>query len=268
MSRYKEILDKIEFSFSTTHLYEQCPYAVYMKKIEEIDGDSNAYAEIGSYGHELNEKIFKKKYTTQEALDECINEFDEHIFEYITESSKDKKYIAMCDYFSSFDEDFWNEYEVIGVELEVHWKIGKYNCIGYIDLILKRKSDGKIFLIDHKSASHFMKKDGTPLKNQEENFIAYKHQMYMYSDAIKKKLGFYPDYIVWNHFLDNGHKTIIPFSKEELNETLVWFKRTVKEIYSDEMFEPKKNYMMCYQLCDYRNGLCEYKQMWKEEESD
>lgn len=266
MSNYKKILDENEWSFSTTHLYEQCPYAVYLHKIENVEGIDNAYGEIGSYGHELNEKIFKKECTVQQALDECIEEFYYHVTEYISESSLEKKYVALCDYFSSFDEKFWDEYEVLGVELEVHWKIGRRKCRGFIDLILKRKADGCVFLIDHKSAGHFLKKDGAPLKNQEENYIAYKHQMYMYADAMMKAMGFYPDFIVWNHFLDNGQITKIPFKKEELDETIIWFKDTVSKIYKDTKFEPKKSYMMCYQLCDFRNGLCEYKDSWKDEE--
>lgn len=265
MSKYKNKLDAVEWSFSTVHMYEQCPYAFYMKKIENLVGDSNAYAEIGKYGHELNEKIFKRQLTVQQVLEACVENFDDCIMEYISDSSREKKYLAMCDYFSSFDESFWDKFEVIAAEEEFHWKIGKYKCIGYADLILRRKNDLKIFLIDHKSAPHFFKKDGTPLKAQTDNYLAYKNQMYMYADAMKNKYGFYPDYLVWNHFLDNGTITMIPFLEEELQSTLIWFKDIVQRIYKDKTFEAIENFIMCNQLCDYRNGFCEYKDMWREE---
>ena len=90
--------------------------------------------------------------------------------------------------------------------------------------------------------------------------------MYLYSDAMRKNLGYYPDYLVWNHFLDDS-VTVIPFDKCGLDETIKWFKETVKRIYSDETFEAKHDYVMCNTLCDYRNGLCDYKDLWKSERS-
>ena len=53
MSPYKEILDNITYSYSSLSQYDSCPYSFLMNKIEGIRGDSNAYAEIGSYGHKL-----------------------------------------------------------------------------------------------------------------------------------------------------------------------------------------------------------------------
>ena len=265
-SKYKDILDKVEWSFSTLHMYEQCPFAMYLKKICKIVGDNNAYAEIGSAGHFWNEKIFKKEMTVQEALDDCIENFDNLVCEYISDASKDKKFEAMCDYLASFDETFEDRYEIIGVEKEFHWKIGRHKCVGYADLILKDRDNGKVLLIDHKSAGHFMKKDGTPLKNQEANFAAYSHQMYMYADAMMKEYGFLPDFIVWNHFLDNGQTTVISFNNEDYENTLVWVKDTIKKIYADSKFEPgEEDYVMCNMLCNYRND-CEYKELRKLED--
>lgn len=257
MSKYKEIWDNVEYSFSTLNQYCECPYSIYLKKIVQEEGISNAYAEIGSYGHSLNERIFKNEITVQEALEECIEEFGYQITEDISESNKEKKYNALCDYLAELDESYKDRYEVVAVELKVQWKIGRNNLVGYIDLILKDKETEKIFLIDHKSANHFLKKNGEPLSNQKKNFEEYKHQMYMYSDAMKKILGFYPDYIVWNHFLDNSEKTVIPFDENEYKETIEWVKSTIRKMKRDEKFKANKSFMMCKRLCDYRES-CEY----------
>lgn len=265
MGKYKDALDKIEYSFSSLHLFNQCKYAFYLKKILGIEGANNAFAEIGSYGHYLNEQIFKKSMTVQQALDDCVENFDDHVFEYISDSSKEKKCMALCDYLTDFDETYEERFEVIAVEIELHWKIRRHKCIGYPDLILRNKDNGKIYLVDHKSAGHFMKKDGTPLKNQEENFYAYLHQMYLYCDAIKKKLGLQVDYIVWSHFLDNGSVTVIPFNEDDYNDSLKWVVDTIKKIYKESEFEAKENYMMCFKLCNFRDGDCEYKELRMEE---
>lgn len=260
MSKYKKKLDEIEFSFSSQHQYENCEYAFYLNKICDADKESNAFAEIGKYGHELNEKIFNGSMSVQEALDDCVENFEEHVISYISDASKEKKYLSLCNYLADFDESYADKYEVIGVEVEFHWKIGKYKCVGYADLILKEKETGKIILIDHKSAPHFMKKDGTPLKNQTDNFYAYRNQMYMYADAMKNKYGYCPDLIVWSHFLDDGAVTIIPFDEQEYKDAMQWVKTTIRRIYKDEKFAARENYMLCNQLCDFRN-ICEYKGM-------
>lgn len=267
MSDHKKILNKNEWSFSTLNLYETCPYAFYLKKIERPEERpiNNAYAEIGSYVHELHEEIFKGKMAVQEALDDCVYHFDDHVIEYITEKSREEKYIALCGYLACFDEDYSDKYEVLGVEKEIHWKIGKHKCICYIDLILRRKSDGKVFLIDHKSSGHFLKANGDPLKNQAVSFESYTKQMYLYADAMYKEMGFYPDFIVWNHFLDST-KMIdkIPFDEDGLNKTLIWFNETVEKIYNDTEFEAVDSYMMCNKLCNYRNGICPYREIFNE----
>lgn len=266
MSTFKAELDNVLWSFSSLSMYDECPYSFFMHKIDNLKGDNNAYAEIGSYGHDLNERLFKQEITPEEALSECVDEFDDHITEEISEASKDKKFMALCDYLEGFDqESMMTKYEVVAVEQKMRWKIGKYNMIGFIDLILKDKETGETLLVDHKSSGHFLKKDGKPLKNMEESLERYKKQMYMYADAMKKILGYYPNKIVWNHFLDGGQWTVIDFNLAELDATLQWIKKCIQRIYKDSEFKAVKSYVRCYQLCNYRNGLCEFKDLEEEE---
>ena len=136
--------------------------------------------------------------------------------------------------------------------------------VGIADLILKRKSDGKIILVDHKSSGHFLKKDGKPLKTMQESFEKYKHQMYMYADAMQKLMGITPDYIVWNHFLE-GTTTVIKYDQGDQEETLKWAEDIIERIYEDEEFNAKQSYVMCNMLCNYRE-LCEYKEFSDDEE--
>lgn len=242
-----------------------------MNKIEKIEGDNNAYAEIGSYGHNLNERLLKKEISAEEALDECVSEFENHVFENISEATKEKKYLALCSYLENIVlentlNDVFENYEIIGVERVFKWTIGKHKMIGIIDAVFKNKVSGDVYLVDHKSASHFLKKNGEPLKNSQENFELYKKQMYLYADAMKKTLGYFPKYIVWNHFLDEGKLTIIPFDIDEYNEAIHWVKETIKQIYSDTEFTAKYDYMRCNEFCNYRNGYCEFKELLMEEE--
>lgn len=255
---YKKILDKIVWSFSTLHLYEQCPYAFYCKKIECKDGEQNFFAENGSVMHEIFEELLNRKYGLEVASSIYSDRYD-LICSKTKQSTMDKTFEKCMDYLCSVDEFDFCKYEILGVELKLNFEIKKYKFVGYADLVIRDKSSGEVILIDHKSSDHFMKKDGTPLKNQLENFLAYKNQMYMYCKGLKDCFGINVNKIVWHHFKDNGELTAIPFAESDYEESLKWAVDTIKKIYRDRSFKDKKSFMMCGQLCDYRND-CEYLQ--------
>ena len=245
------------WSFSRLHAWEQCPYAFYLKYIEQRDGESNYYAANGKCMHEVFEAIL----TNQIPLDECTQCYADKydlICETTKQSTMDSTYEKCIDYLCTIDGIDLEKYEILGVELKLDFNIGKYKFVGYADLVVKNKESGEVILVDHKQATHFMKKDGTPLKNQLENFLAYRHQMYIYCKGLKDCFGIDVNKIIWHHFKDNGELTIIPFEADEYEETLQWAANTIEKIKKDKKFLNKRSYVLCSSLCDYRND-CEYK---------
>lgn len=246
------------FSFSREHLWEQCPYAFYCKYIEQRSGESNFYASNGKIMHSIFERLLKHEISLDDVASIYQEEFD-LICETTKESTMGNTFNKCMDYLCVIDEIDESKYEIIGVELRLVFKIGKYDFVGYADCVLREIETGRIILIDHKSADGFFKKDNiTPLKNQEESFKAYKHQMYIYCKGLKECFGYDVDTIVWHHFKQDGKLSIIQFNKEEYEETLKWAIETIEKIKKDKTFNCNKSYMMCYQLCDFRND-CEYK---------
>lgn len=261
----REILDNMVWSFSTLHMYEDCPYSFYCKKFDESKiGTQNFYAECGGICHEYLADIFSNKRTLDDVLAEWIDTYYDQICCDAREKTKEEKYNSFIDYLSALDLVTMKEYNVLEIEIESTWKLGKYNMIGFIDMLLQHKETGEIILVDHKSAGKFLKKDGTPLKNMLNSFNAYKKQMYLYCIPIKEKYGKYPSKIVWNHFFDQ-EVTVIPFIEEEFKETQKWAKKIIGKIYKDEEFEAhnyneekyKHNFVKCRSLCNYREE-CEY----------
>lgn len=259
---YAKILNDMTWSFSRIHCYEQCPYQFYLKYIEGREGESNFYAENGSAMHEIFEELAKNALDIEDCTEEYDNKFN-LICEVERQSVMDSTYEKCMNYLCEI-ESLKEKYEIVGVELELIFKIGKYKFKGYADLVLKDKETNEIILVDHKQANHFLKKDGTPLKNQESNFYAYRHQMYMYCKGLKDCLGIDVDKIVWHHFKDDGKLTIIPFVQEEYDETMEWAVGLIEKIKKDKSFEAIEEYVMCKSLCDFRND-CEYKDMEEEE---
>lgn len=256
---YAKTINKMTFSFSRLHAYEQCPYGFYLKYIEERDGESNFYAANGKCMHEVFENIFKRKLPIEECTEYYTELFDS-ICEETRPSVMEKTYEKCMDYLCIMEDIDLKKYEIIGVELKLRFKIDKYNFVGYADLVVRNIENGEIIIVDHKQADRFMKKDGvTPLSNQKENFEAYKKQMYIYCKGLKDCFDIEVDKITWHHFKSMGAITKIPYNQEEFEETIKWVVDTISKIRKDKNFESKESFLMCKELCDYRND-CEYKE--------
>ena len=253
---YESLLNEVEFSFSTLHQYEQCPYAFYLKKIDGTEiNEGNFYSDAGGYMHEVLEIIFSGKLPVDDAIPYYIENYSNSVVYETKQSTMEKKYNQAVDFLAAFDMTQLDNYEILGVEKEVHFELDGYKFIGFIDLLLRNKQTEKIIIVDHKSSDHFLKKDGSPLKNQQANFEAYSKQMYLYSKAVFDEYGEYPDRIVWNHFFDQ-QVTNIPFKYEDYCATQQWALNIIRRIYTDENFDAVQNYMMCKVLCGYRNSCC------------
>ena len=254
---YKEQLKNMTWSFSRLHAYEQCPYSFYLKYIEGREEEMNLYAENGNIIH----KIFQDIFTENMQVKQCVSHYVEmynRIISSTNESSMEKtfdKCVGCLKALKSLDK---NRYEIVGVEMKLEFYLCEYKFIGYADLVVRNKKTGEIILIDHKQAPHFLKKDGTPLKNQLENFLAYKNQMYLYCIGLWKQFNLCVDKIVWHHFKDDGQLTIIPYNHNECESTKQWAIELIHTIEEDDVFENIESYIMCSSLCGFRND-CEYK---------
>lgn len=244
------------WSFSRLHAYEQCGYLFYLKYIEEREGESNYYAANGKAMHEVMEALLSGKISIEDCPQYYAEIYDT-IYETTKQSTMDITHEKCMDYLCVMDDIDRDMYEILGVELRLDFKIQKYKFIGFADLVVRNKTTGEVILVDHKQANHFLKKDGTPLKNQTDNFLAYKKQMYIYCKGLYDCLGLKVDKIVWHHFKDLGELTIIPYRQEESDEALNWAVHLIEAIKKDNKFKNTSSFLMCTALCDFRNE-CEY----------
>lgn len=251
-------------SFSKLKCYEDCPYAYYLGyHLDDDDRENfgyikegNYYAENGSLVHSILERYFKGEISIDDMPEIYLEEYDDICYK-VSQSTMDKTFEACMEYFTEEDFSWLDGWEIVGVELKVEMEVRGYHWIGFIDLLLKNKETGELWIVDHKSSDYPFKRDGTVAAKSKEHFESYKIQMYLYANAVKKLYGKYPTLISWNHFKKNKRATI-PFVESEYKKAMTWFIRTVHKIEKEEKFEPKKSYIHCGQLCDFRN-CCEYR---------
>ena len=260
MSEYKELIDKMRWSYSRLTSFEHCRYGFYLAYIvkdEELyPNESNYYAEVGTFVHKILEKVFKKEMSIDDAPRYFIDHFDECVCETTKESTMQSTYYSCLEYLSEEDFSWIDGYEILGVELKCEFEIDNYPFVGFIDLLLRDKADGEYVIVDHKSAAYPLKKNGGVKKNQEKSFLTYKRQMYLYAYAVYLKYGKFPKELWWNHFKVN-ERVKIKFSMEDYEEAIRWFRYQIYLIQREEEYEPNKDYFYCNNLCSFRNS-CEY----------
>lgn len=160
------------------------------------------------------------------------------------------------DYLNNIDLDL-EKYEVLGVEKKVEFKLFGKQFVGFIDLLVRDKGSGELIIIDHKSASIKILKNGKISKSDQDHFLEFKRQLYLYSLPIIKEYGPVSK-LMWNMFKDQ--KWIeIPWKQEESDEAIKWVKDTLELIEKETEWTPSPDVYYCRYLCGQRNNACEYK---------
>lgn len=226
-------------SFSTGCKY--CWFENYANKRK--DSVQNAFAEYGLLMHEILEKLDKGEIMLWDTLEMFENGF-------INVSSfppnkwvnlRETYYKQAIDYFKNYKIN--DEYEVISVEENVNVEINGHQFTGYIDKLMRDKTDGKLIVLDHKSKAKFNSK-----REQKE----YARQLYLYSYAVKEKYGEYPKMLIFNMFR-KGMEVPIFFKEEDMKEAIEWMDKTIEEIGECEAFPVTKDKFFRDELCNFRH---------------
>ena len=220
---------------------------------KKLDQEQNAFAEYGTFCHELLEKYFKGEMMVFELLSEYEDKFTQNV----VHDFPPNKYVDLAysyfeqgrDYFSKFDG--LPQYKILEVEKKVEFNIDKYPFIGYIDLVVKNK-DGGIEIIDHKSKnlSKPQKKTWSNTKKRRNSELyEYLRQLYIYSIPIVEQENIVPEYLNFNSFR-KGKWIQIPFNKDDYEESKQWALDIIKQIYNDEnMKDTYNNDFFCNFIC-------------------
>lgn len=260
MDELEFLLDTMQWSFSRLNAYYNCPYEWKLHYLECNKSENGFFGEFGSLIHTILEKYTKDELS----LFELNQYYEEHFCEDVPHDAPPNKFVDIrqsyfdkgLEYLNNIDLDL-DKYEVLGVELKVNFKIDGKDFIGFIDLLLRDKDTREVIIVDHKSASIKILKNGSISKSDQQHFLEFKRQLYLYSIPIIEKYGTVSK-LKWNMFKDQ--KWIeIPWKKDEYNEAIQWAKDTLKLIENEKEWLPNPNYYYCHYLCGQRNCACEYK---------
>lgn len=255
------IISIMKWSFTRLNSFDSgCPYEWKRHYIDCEPSKQGFYGAGGGFSHEILEKYAKRE------LDiwDLSPYFEEHFAEAVPYDAPPNKYTdirqdyydKILDYFDNIDLPI-DQYEVVGVEKRVDFEIDKYPFIGFIDLLLRDPTDGKLILCDHKSSSIKVLKSGKISKSDQGHFLAFKRQQYLYSKAVIEEFGIGSvKELWWNMFKD--HNWIkIPFDEKEYLEAQEWALDTIHRIENETEWLPRPEFFYCHYLCGMQG--CEYK---------
>lgn len=266
LSEYADLIRKMRWSYSRLTSFSQCKYGFYLAYIVKDDdlylNEGNFWAEAGVLVHEILERFFKKEITQQEAAEYFRDNFWDSICYKVKPEIMQKTYNQCLDFFENADLSWLDNYEILGVEKEIKLTISGYDFIGYIDLLLRDKRDGKIVVLDNKSGEPFFTKSGTVKKSSEHSFYKYEKQMTLYSRGVYEEYGEYPKELVWLHFKSGGALSVVPFDLHKYKDAVQWLIDTIHDVENEDDFQASYEFFYCKNLCGFRDS-CEVAQKEK-----
>ena len=266
------LISMMTWSFSRLNSYYHCPYEWKQKYLLGKSGLSSAMAQYGGFMHKIHEMYFNGEL----GLFDLAGYYEDNYKDAVTERFPNNQYVDLAysyyqaglEYWENFDWDL-SDYEILGVEKELNFEYGGYSFIGYIDLLLQDKADGKLVIVDHKSSKLKFKKNGEISKTDLDHYEQFKKQLYLYSHPLLEEYG--GDSVKaleWNLFRCGNHHRI-GWERDEYESTMKWVLDTIDHIRNEREWGPNKEFVeaqinhkylgfFCMNLCSTRNR-CPYK---------
>lgn len=254
------IIDNMTWSFSRINsFYGGCKKEWNEKYVECLDSCSSFDGQAGGVAHETFEAYFNGEIDEYDMASYFEDLYSKKVTYSCPYPNGDTKFGKILEYFENFSFDK-NKYEIIGVEKEIRYKIkDKYPFVGYIDLLLRDKETGEIIVLDHKSSTIKILKNGNVSKSDLEHFIAFKRQLLLYSYAVLKEYGSVSK-LKWNMFKD-GTSIEIDWTEKDMNDAIDWAYDTIQKIEKETEFPACPDYYYCVNLCSRRMDYCPYKRL-------
>lgn len=237
------------WSFSRLNSFVQCPYQFKLQYLDKVEGESNFFAEFGTFIHKLLEKYAREELEVYE----LVSEYEKGYFDAIYHDAPPNKYVDLAQsyyndglsYLNNFDG--FDEFKIIDVEKEFIFNLDGLKVRGFIDLLVKDNEGYAI--VDHKSAN---------VKSvKEKRAKEYWRQLALYSIPIKEEIGEYPKKLHINAFRKQNWLTI-DFDEGIVDDVKKWMLDTVELIKKEKDWKPKSDSFFCNFLCNFRN-ICEYR---------
>lgn len=247
------VVDQMTWSYSRLKAFEDCPYGFFLRYIYHCQQTRTFFADYGSFVHSILADIYLGKITADDACAIYASEFAQRV---VNDAPSPSTYL---NYFNAgldaVKHPRMPSGKILGVERKVKFKVGQYDFVGIIDLVVEA-NDGSIEIWDHKSKA--LKPRTKRLKQSVQDMVLdeYLRQLYLYSIPVIEIYGRKPKTLVFNCYRTG---TVIrePFDPVKLGEAKNWATSTIEKVRACEKYLPSADYFKCRYICSMRDE-CEF----------
>ena len=241
---YKPLISDMTWSFSRVESFDSCPYKWFLRYIRGWKEDGMFYASYGTLMHEIIRKYYEGELTKPQMVTYFLTHFKTDVVGERPQESTVQKYInSGVEYLKNF-KPF--PYNTVLVEKTVNFDVDGIPFVGILDYVGER--DGKYCIVDNKSRELKPRSGRAKPTQKDIELDNMLKQLYIYSEAVHKLFGKYPDVLAFNCFR-NGVFIEEPFKMDEFISTKEWVKNELKRIENEEDFAPNPNQFTCRWLC-------------------
>lgn len=239
--------------------------AFYLSYVENPGSDDELpgyYSQFGQLMHSILQEYYEGKLPEFALAEEWVDRYESVVTvppPPFPANFGEKNYNAAMDYLENFS-GVPDGYEVLSVENKFVLDIEGYKISGIADLVLRRKEDGAIWVIDHKTKSdNSMKKD----------LQTYRKQLYLYAIWVRREYGVWPEKLSFN-MVKSGTMITEDFDINMVNKTIGWILNGIHDIETCDLFgdwsccipegEEKEPYF-CKWICDVNTSCDRYQEV-------
>lgn len=251
---YKPLIEKMVWSYSRLRLFEDCPYAWFMKYIYNVEDVPNFYNSFGQFVHDIIDGFYKGNISKERLPIEYIKGFYEKVVRTGAEDETIDKYLTQTfEYFKHFEP---LPYECVATEKTIFFEVAGHPFTSRIDYI-GRDADGSLCIADHK-ARDIKPRGFRKNKPLASNKVLDKllDQLYLYSSAVKAEYGVYPSKLCFNCYR-TGVFIEEPFDEKRHDETIERIAHTISLIENETEWFPNIEWFYCKSMCGMRHE-CEF----------
>ena len=145
-----------------------------------ISRTNKAYTAIKEYLQANNQWASDSIICTQAEFDQCLT-------------------MIKALYENPYYQAFFMQYELVGNEINIMFKLDGFDCKARIDTLLKDKKSGNYFIIDWKTTKNLTREQNQLCGEK----MGYHIQDYMYRNAVCQKYGVTPSQVEMLFFMQN-----------------------------------------------------------------
>ena len=237
------------YSFSRLTTWHSCKLSFQRQYVLGHKGEDNWFSRFGTLAHDIFEKVDRGLLLPEGSFQEWISRYDsevllggEHEEKWMDGWQRDaEKFFAGFKGWKS--NPIWIEEHVhVRSSYEHNGESIPFMFQGFVDR-LGMTADKGFSMQDYKCSKVYT---GATLKEKQR-------QMYLYSAAVKNRLGEFPKTLIFYHFRQKVPVTI-PFNMDDYKEAWEWAANTVREIETYEGDYPlTANGYFCKAICNFRN---------------